>query len=203
MGIDIRDGAQLECINCALCIDACDDIMGKVARPKGLIAYDSDLNMARRKAGLRPRFRIFRGRILLYSTAIVITGVLMLYGLTTRASIELNVIHDRIPPFVELADGGVRNAYTLKIINRAREERRFAVSVTGPAPLVLRAAGHDEEGTIWISVGGDEVRSLRLFATAGRGAFDSETTPIEITVREEQSGETAQSQSVFLKGGSQ
>src|SRR6516165_3852827 len=41
MGIDIRDGAQLECIQCALCNDACDDIMTKVGRPRGLIGYDT------------------------------------------------------------------------------------------------------------------------------------------------------------------
>ena len=46
MGIDIRDGAQLECINCALCIDACDEIMDKVGRPQGLIAYDTFRNLA-------------------------------------------------------------------------------------------------------------------------------------------------------------
>jgi polyferredoxin len=40
-GIDIRNGLQLECIGCTACIDACDDIMIKVGRPKGLIRYDS------------------------------------------------------------------------------------------------------------------------------------------------------------------
>ena len=54
MGIDIRDGDQLECINCALCIDACDDIMAKIGRPKGLIAYDSQDNVDRRAQDLKP-----------------------------------------------------------------------------------------------------------------------------------------------------
>ena len=51
MGIDIRDGTQLECINCALCIDACDDVMDKVGLPRGLIAYDTDANVERRLKG--------------------------------------------------------------------------------------------------------------------------------------------------------
>ncbi|MBU3970980.1 MAG: cytochrome c oxidase accessory protein CcoG, partial [Alphaproteobacteria bacterium] len=46
MGIDIRDGAQLECINCGLCIDACNEVMDKVGRPRGLIAYDTDAAVA-------------------------------------------------------------------------------------------------------------------------------------------------------------
>jgi cytochrome c oxidase accessory protein FixG len=50
-GIDIRNGAQLECIMCGLCIDACDRVMEKVGRPTGLIAYDTDINIARRAEG--------------------------------------------------------------------------------------------------------------------------------------------------------
>ena len=41
MGIDIRDGQQLECITCALCIDACDGVMDKLGRERGLIAYST------------------------------------------------------------------------------------------------------------------------------------------------------------------
>jgi len=66
MGIDIRDGAQLECIGCALCIDACDDIMDKISRPRGLIAYDTDDNITRRSQGEKPRFSFIRPRIVLY-----------------------------------------------------------------------------------------------------------------------------------------
>ncbi|HKD47670.1 MAG TPA: cytochrome c oxidase accessory protein CcoG, partial [Rhizomicrobium sp.] len=55
MGIDIRDGAQLECINCGLCIDACDDVMHRVGRPKGLIAYDTEANVLRRLKGEKSR----------------------------------------------------------------------------------------------------------------------------------------------------
>jgi polyferredoxin len=62
MGIDIRQGAQLECIGCALCIDACDDIMGKIDRPKGLIAYDTDLNIERRLAGEKAALSTSSGR---------------------------------------------------------------------------------------------------------------------------------------------
>ena len=50
-GIDIRDGAQLGCIQCGLCIDACDTVMKKVGRPTRLIGYDNDINIQRRIAG--------------------------------------------------------------------------------------------------------------------------------------------------------
>ena len=51
MGIDIRDGPQLECITCGLCIDACDEVMDKVGRPRGLIAYDTRAQAAAARAG--------------------------------------------------------------------------------------------------------------------------------------------------------
>ncbi len=62
MGIDIRDGAQLECINCGLCIDACDDVMRRVDRPFGLIAFDTEANVLRRLEGRKARFRFVRPR---------------------------------------------------------------------------------------------------------------------------------------------
>jgi cytochrome c oxidase accessory protein FixG len=77
-GIDIRDGMQLSCIQCGLCIDACDEVMTKIDRPVGLIAYDNDLNVTRRKQGLPEVFRPFRPRTLIYAGMIVLAGVVML-----------------------------------------------------------------------------------------------------------------------------
>ena len=50
-GVDIRDGSQLGCIQCGLCIDACDNVMAKIGRPSGLIGYDTDINGERRREG--------------------------------------------------------------------------------------------------------------------------------------------------------
>src|SRR5690348_14439272 len=114
MGIDIRDGLQLECINCGLCIDACDDVMGRIGLPKGLIAYDTDANVKRRLEGQKARFRFVRPRTLLYTGVIALVSAIMLLGLSTRHTLELDVLRDRNPNYVTLADGAVRNAYTLK-----------------------------------------------------------------------------------------
>jgi cytochrome c oxidase accessory protein FixG len=64
MGIDIRDGAQLECIHCGLCIDACDEMMKKIGRPAHLIFYDTDTAVAARAAGHTPEYRFLRARTL-------------------------------------------------------------------------------------------------------------------------------------------
>ena len=72
MGIDIRDGPQLECINCGLCIDACDEIMDKVGRPRGLIAYDTDAAVAARAGwASRPVYKLVRPRTIYYAGALV------------------------------------------------------------------------------------------------------------------------------------
>lgn len=41
MGIDIRNGMQLECISCALCVDACNGVMDKIGKPRSLIGYNT------------------------------------------------------------------------------------------------------------------------------------------------------------------
>ncbi|WP_290927812.1 cytochrome c oxidase accessory protein CcoG, partial [Hyphomonas sp. UBA1472] len=72
MGIDIRDGEQLECIHCALCIDACDEIMAKVDRPKGLIAYDTQIAVAARNEGLiPPKHKLIRARTVVYAVVML------------------------------------------------------------------------------------------------------------------------------------
>ena len=79
MGIDIRGGAQLECIHCALCIDACDDIMRKVWRPTGLIAYDTDRAVSARAQGGAVKYSLLRPRTILYSVLIVLISTLILW----------------------------------------------------------------------------------------------------------------------------
>lgn len=202
MGIDIREGAQLECINCALCIDACDDIMKKVDRPLGLIAYDTDKNMARRKAGLTPKINLVRTRTILYATVFLVVAGIMVFGLSSRATVEVNVLRDRTPPFVQLSDGSVRNAYTVKIVNKANTARDFIVTVEGPEALSLSAVGETVTGNaLTITADGDDVRSFRLFATLPSEAIMRTSEPLTLTVEDPQSGERAINPTVFLSEG--
>src|SRR5215468_9856088 len=99
MGIDIRDGSQLECIQCALCIDACNDIMGKIGRPRGLIAYDTIAGQEAAARGSKAPVKLVRARTLLYAGLIGLVGTIMLVALLQRTVLEVNVLHDRNPPF--------------------------------------------------------------------------------------------------------
>ena len=167
-GVDIRDGIQLGCIQCGLCIDACDTIMTEIGRPTGLIAYDTDINGQRRLAGKPPVYRLIRARTILYAGIIALVGSIMLYALATRSSMSVNVLHERNPLFVQLSDGGVRNDYTVRILNKGAD-RSFALDVSGlPDPDLhdrWRSSPPPTAGSM-VEVGQDQTRELRLSVQA-------------------------------------
>ncbi len=198
-GIDIRDGDQLECINCALCIDACDAVMTKVGRPVGLIAYDSYGAAARRERGGAARYRLIRPRTMLYGSLMTLVAALMVYGLATRATLQLNVIRDRSPPFVRLANGSIRNDYALKIINMSARSRRVAIAVAGLEGARLQAPSLDGAGRFVADVQADSVGAARLHVAApadvGAGVHE-----LAFTITDLDSGDVATSASAFLAG---
>lgn len=198
-GIDIRDGDQLECINCALCIDACDDIMRKVGRPTGLIAYDSYANEMRRAEGKPARIRLMRPRTILYGALFALVGMLMVYGLATRHTLDLNVIRDRSPPFVRLADGSIRNDYALKLINMTARPRRLSIEIAGLEGARLQAATVNAVGALVVTARADSVINVRLHVVApnviGAGSHD-----FTFIIRDLDNGDVATSASAFLAG---
>ena len=203
MGIDIRDGAQLECIHCALCIDACDQIMDRVGRPRGLIAYDTDIAVETRACGKpAPKFKIFRVRTMLYAGLMLVISSLMLFGFSTKATLEMNVLKDRSPPFVQLSSGDIRNGYTLKLVNKVSGERDFNLTVTGPESLTFRVAGFSEEvahgETITLPVQSFGVDRYRVLVTAPDGRAQRQVT---FTITDAESGETTTNRSSFRGPG--
>jgi cytochrome c oxidase accessory protein FixG len=178
-GIDIRDGQQFACITCALCIDACDEIMAKVGRPSGLIAYDTLTNKNRRIAGLRPVFRFIRPRILVYGGLWALVGLIMLYALMTRADVELSVLHDRNPLFVALSDGSIRNGYTIKILNKSREDRIYSLAADGlegsTISIIGEQAGESGSAAPSLPVERDRLRSYRVYVTLPKSSTITET----------------------------
>jgi cytochrome c oxidase accessory protein FixG len=166
MGIDIRNGAQLECINCGLCIDACNEIMDKVGRPRGLIAYDTDSAVAARSCGQKPEHRLIRPRTLYYGVALALVGGLMIWGFSVRPGLEVHALRDRNPAFVRLADGAVRNGYTLKIANHGFEATTVEIRYAGVPGAVLRSAGRPVEIPLRVTVEPNRVTPLRVFVTA-------------------------------------
>ncbi len=171
MGIDIRDGAQLECIQCALCIDACNEIMDKLGRPRNLIAYDTFHNLKAAETGGSAPVQYIRARTILYSALLVAVLAVMTYGWMNRSELQLNVLRDRNPVFVRLSDGGIRNGYTVKILNKRHDTRSFKFSVEG-LPADISAPKIDvvgfKENDPTIKVVPDNLRALRVYLSLSK-----------------------------------
>jgi len=192
-GVDIRGGSDLGCIQCGLCIDACDAVMAKIGRPPRLIAYDTDLNIKRRQAGERPVVRIVRARTVLYVAMIAIVGAVMLYTLATRHSESINVIHDRNPVFVRLADGELRNGFTVRILNKMLETRDFVLSVEGLSDLDLRIAGIEGGNgrSVVVSVGPDQTREVRALVSTYQTLPPAASLPLTFHITDPATGRRA------------
>ena len=165
VGIDIRDGGQLECIQCALCIDACDAIMDKVGRPRGLIAYETFSHPVARAEGRQARVKLIRPRTMIYAGLIAVVGGIMLFALLTRDTLHLNVLRDRNPLFVTLSDGSVRNGYTLKIVNKEHMEKTLTVSVDGLEGATLFEPLSGQRGRIDVATDPDSLASIKLYVS--------------------------------------
>ena len=162
-GVDIRDGSQLGCIQCALCVDACNEIMDKISRPRNLIAYDT---FARHMGStdVHEPLRLARPRTLIYAALITVVSGAMLVKWLDRSMLDINVLHERNPPYVQLSDGGVRNAYTVKVLNKQHEPHSFRIEAEGLPGAQITVVG-SESGSGIITVPTDDVRELRLLVS--------------------------------------
>ena len=200
MGIDIRDGDQLECINCGLCIDACDEVMGKIGRPRGLIAYESHAGVERRRRGAASSIRFLRTRTVFYAVVLAAVGLVMLAALIRREPVDLNVLRDRNPVFVRLSNGDIRNAYTLKIMNRGDRTVTLAISAAGLPAATVTVAGHTPPDDLAVTIAPDEIRAVRLLLTVPASEILPFSSDITITVASADGAVTASNATVFLSG---
>ena len=186
-GIDIRDGQQLACITCGLCIDACNDIMVKIDKPLNLISYMALTDETRERAGLPPKSvwkHILRPRTILYSVLWSGVGVILVVALFMRQNIDVSVTPVRNPTHVVLSDGGVRNTYDMRLRNMQGEDRWFTFAANSPAMLVLSLEGQDG---LRVLVPANETREQRLYLTAAPDSLGaiSARTPVRLWISDE------------------
>jgi polyferredoxin len=121
----------------------------------------------------------------------------MLFGLASRETLDISVLHDRSPLYVTLADGSIRNGYTLKILNKAREGRAFGLSFEAPSAAAVQVVGSTDGGAgddgtagmvATLRAGPDSVATYRVYVTLPRTALSSETTPVSFVLTERQDG---------------
>ena len=156
--------------------------MLKVERPTRLIAYDTDAAVEARACGAKPAYPFVRARTVLYAALLVCLSCLMLWGLTHRPKVVMDVLRDRNPTFVRLHDGSARDGYTLKIANRGFERRDFMISVDGLAGASLKTPGEVASAQgVWVSVEANDVRSVRLLVSAPSVSGPDAIKPIIFT----------------------
>ncbi len=115
-GIDIRNGTQLECVNCTACIDACDEVMDKVGRPRGLIRYDSHNGIVEK------RRRIFTPRVIAYSVFLALLLVLNFAFLGSRTEVETLILRTPGLLFQKVDDDHISNLYNYEVINKTNQD---------------------------------------------------------------------------------
>ncbi len=197
-GIDIRDGQQLECIGCGLCIDACNPVMEKVGRPRNLIAFATLASQTARAAGSAAPYRLMRPRVVLYSALLCVVVAILLTAFLFRTTVEISVLPDRAPLFVTLSDGAIRNGYTFKILNKAREPRRYGLSTAGIDTTALSVIGLDNAASeILLEVRPDNVATYKIYLTAPRSALAGEATPFTFRLRDTATGSVIEQSSAF------
>jgi len=121
-GIDIRNGIQMECVACTACIDACDGVMTKLNRPRGLIRYASLNNIERGE-----RFRL-TPRLIGYGTVVTLLACLFVFLVLTRPNVEATLLRAPGSMFEQATDGNFVNLYTLQLVNKTSR----------PIPVELR-----------------------------------------------------------------
>lgn len=222
MGIDIREGQQMECITCALCIDACDDVMAKIGRPRGLIDYlalDDEPPTAPQQsaavAGLaeapagdvagatqppwqpKPLWQhIFRPRTIFYTTAWAAIGVALVVALFIRPEIDMTIAPVRNPTFVTLSDGSIRNAYDIRLRNKHGDARDFRLSQVGDTGLQLTLEGALDRV---VEVPADTSRLQRVYVIAPpqTHAAGQSRSDLRLWVEDITSGERAYGNTIF------
>ncbi|SEN53152.1 cytochrome c oxidase accessory protein FixG [Loktanella fryxellensis] len=199
MGIDIRDGQQMECITCALCIDACDDVMARTGQPLGLIGYMALTDAPREQAGQPPRpvwRHILRPRTILYTVLWAAIGAGLVYVLFVRAPLEMTVSPVRNPTYVVQSDGAVRNIYDLRLRNKSGQDRPFRLTLTSDDALSLALEGVEGD-TVTIPADTTTLQRIYVTATARAPAATAHATPLRLWVEDVDTKDRASTATTF------
>jgi len=160
-GIDIRDGLQMECIHCTQCMDACDEIMDRIGKPRGLIKYSSRSEVEGHPAGL------LRLRVVLYPAALLVSVSLLGYFLSTKRDTDVTLLRGIGAPYSFDAEGRVVNNIRIKLTNRAGAARRYLIELDDDGEDLRLLAPENP-----LPVGAGAGRTEGVFVMAPPDAFD-------------------------------
>ncbi|MGP1353423.1 MAG: cytochrome c oxidase accessory protein CcoG [Parasphingopyxis sp.] len=206
-GIDIREGPQIGCITCALCIDACDRVMDQVGRPRGLIDYVTLEGAEKEQRGeevpgaLRS---IFRPRTMIYFALWAGIGLAMLFAVGTRDRLTINAIQERNPTFVQLSDGDIRNSFDVRVRNMENRPREMTLTLDGLDGGVMWAGSGNRDQALrsfTINVPADQLLNTRIFVAAPSDGPAAEDFGFSVSAGEGEEAETAYEAARFARPG--
>jgi cytochrome c oxidase accessory protein FixG len=171
-GIDIRNGLQMECVHCTQCMDACDAIMDRVGKPRGLIRYATQDALAGRPP------RLLRPRVVLYPVALAAALGGFGWTLGARPAADVTLLRGTGEPFTLEADGRVVNQVRLRIGNRSRSAHDYAIELLDLVPGAEVIAPENP-----LAVAGGELRTTSLFVRMPRAGFTAGRRDITVRVR--------------------
>ena len=182
-GIDIRNGTQLECINCAACIDACNSIMQKVHRPEGLIRVAS-MRQILTKKGFTLTQRMI-GYAVLWVTLISVLSFLVF----SRPEIQTTVLRAPGQLFQKQEGGWVSNLYTVNLVNKSFHDHAVELKVVSPANSSLSIVGKElytkseeiTDGTFFIKLPQSDIKSIKTKVEIAVYANSQKIDEIETT----------------------
>lgn len=161
-GIDIRDGTQLECVNCTACIDACDEVMDKINRPRGLIRYDSLTGIEEN------RKKIFTPRVIAYTAVLGVLLIVNAVLLSSRTDIETIILRTQGQIYQEVDENTVSNLYNYHLINKTNKEIPVEFKLAGEVGRIklvgnppVAAPTEEAEGVLFIEMPIDELKDYR------------------------------------------
>jgi len=129
MGIDIRNGLQMACIGCGLCIDACNSVMETLGRPKDLIFYDSVNSTAAKQQGAFIKRTVLKFKTILFVTVFAVVFGVMIWALLNKAPFSVGISRADGPLVTIIPDGSRRNTFQLLLVNRGGALQKLHFSV--------------------------------------------------------------------------
>ena len=168
MGIDIRNGMQMQCISCGLCIDACDSVMSKINKPLGLIAYDSVNSTAKLRNGIKTSIKLLRPKLMIYGFMIVMFSIFILKNLLNKSMFILSVERERGPLLTITPDGGVRNTYNIYLANKSLKKKDICLELSGIKGIMLKSniekIGKSYQKKLCFTLAPDSENQFKVFA---------------------------------------
>jgi len=186
-GIDIRKGLQYECIGCAACVDVCNDVMDKMAYPRGLIRYATQNSLEGHWTTAAMWRRVLRPRVLVYSGGLLLIVAGFVASLAMRAPFRADVVRDRGALARLVEDGRVENVYRIQLMNATEAVQRFRIEVDGLPDAVVASSRTIEVGATearWVPV------AVQITPQAARSLGDG-AHPIHFRIALQEAGRTA------------